>query len=207
MPRRPSAPAGSLVSWQCHPRSARTLRITQVAGHLLRTAHAPARPWALGHQAIRPLRLHAVGPSLAAQQLISRRRIDQLLTGPRPPSPCTAPGIACPSGRLFMLVPLLRRRWRSSGQCSLPGPMCTRCAGKTPDPGNPGWMPTVRGGWLKGIPAAVSGSIKSRPAHCGRATSPTSSAPERFPRPETLTGRAELPVLPHHPAMGMRAGG
>ncbi len=201
MPCRPSAPAGSLVSWQCHPRSARTLRITQVAGHLLRTAHAPARPWALGHQAIRPLRLHAVGPSLAAQQLISRRRIDQLLTGPRPPSPCTAPGIACPSGRLFMLVPLLRRRWRSSGQCSLPGPMCTRCAGKTPDPGNPDGCRR----------SAAAGSKASRPPFqdqsnpgllSGRATSPTSSAPERFPRPETLTSRPELPVLPHNHSKG-----
>ncbi len=37
--------------------------------------------------------------------------------------------------------------------------------------------------------ATVSRSGKSRPAHCGRATSPTSGAAERFPRPETLTGR------------------
>ena len=36
---------------------------------------------------------------------------------------------------------------------------------------------------------------------------PTSAAAERFPRPETLTGRPELPVLPITPALGMHAGG
>jgi hypothetical protein len=41
-----------------------------------------------------------------------------------------------------------------------------------------------------------------RPAHRGRAIPPTSGAAERFARPETLTGRPKLPVLPHHHSNG-----
>ena len=49
--------------------------------------------------------------------------------------------------------------------------------------------------------ATVSGPSTSRPAHRGRTTPPASGAAERFPRPETPTGR-KLPVLPHHRSNG-----
>src|SRR4051794_5563947 len=46
-----------------------------------------------------------------------------------------------------------RRMWRSSPASSLHGPMCAlRC--ENARSGRAGWVPAVRGGWRKGVPAA-----------------------------------------------------
>src|SRR4051795_3390922 len=46
-----------------------------------------------------------------------------------------------------------RRMWRSSPASSLHGPTCAlRC--ENARSGRAGWVPAVRGGWRKGVPAA-----------------------------------------------------
>ena len=70
-----------------------------------------------------------------------------------PPGPAQAGLFEAPPG-LVHAARRLRRRWRSSALCSLPGRTCTRSGGRTPGPGRSGWLPAVRGGWRKGVPHA-----------------------------------------------------
>ena len=46
----------------------------------------------------------------------------------------------------------MTRRWRSSGRCSRRAPISTPPGSRTARTGWKGWLPTVRGGWQRGVP-------------------------------------------------------
>jgi len=98
--------------------------------------------------------LHAQVVQLRAENARLLRLLELTPQQAHPPGPAqsglfdAAPGVVDAGSPPTMKVAF-------SARCSPPGQMCMRCGGRTRGrAGLGGWVPAVRGGWRKGVPAA-----------------------------------------------------